>query len=946
MFREEVINVKMAELLCDYGLDAIPETITPHKKLPDVSILVRGTKLILEGRKASQRAQLEKDAKGRIEQGLCDISMAIVYHPELYACTTTEKLADSLRVYSYGGRLFYQTKEGIKQETLAGVDIETLVASINAGVSLLVDSDVLAATVDEVKGKLEQIVEYASAGSFWFDETVIARLKEALGLEEEDETEKFKKDLIRIAMFVLFDGMVFHEMIANCRIKVDSLTLCSESQKLFFDDEWKRILKINYEPIFNLAFCILSALPTGSPETESLLKNLRELALRTVATGILRKHDFMGRIYHKLLLKTTGKYYATNYTAVPSAYLLAYLLYKTPSDSLPLSSMRDLKAMRIIDPACGSGTLLSASYVALRDIYACVLTADELPDFHKTLLQKTIYGWDVLDYATHLTLTVLGLHSTPTLVRKTNMTTLANGADDTGTYLGSLSYLNLHASLKGKTWVKPSKTQSMDKVTQTYKPMNIPPGTFNVVIMNPPFSRSAKPNCKFGYKSEVIKKRMAAELAKILVYSGLDGTGQAGLGAPFIGLADNLLKPGGRLGVVIPRAILSGVSWKKIRDLLHKDYEIRYIISNHDPGDRASGVEPWNWSEDTDLGEVMIIAEKTTKLPADRETVYVNLWNKPRNEVDSILISHQIVSKRPEGLLSEGVFETLKMKRDVEVGTFYRLRQSELADGWLAPCLFANPSLNRFTMELRQMLPTAGIHGLLKTWSSMNKTGPVRCFDGVDIKQVKTAFEQTSVQTEFPILWGQQSAMNRLYLGEDFIGYGRAKSADSARLHEINKSSFILSERPHLHNDALIAFRTARAVLTTAFWELGFRDAEIEPLMLLWFNSTFGLLLYLSASTSSMGEIFKTKKAQMSLMRVIDPGKLKEGASVRSAELFKAINEREFRAFPEEFALAAKGEGLRAEVDKFFSDELELAYDLRPYYEMLANEPALTLKRL
>ena len=126
-----------------------------------------------------------------------------------------------------------------------------------------------------------------------------------------------------------------------------------------------------------------------------------------VASGVLYKHDFMGRIYHKILLKSTGKYYATYYTSIPAAVILSRLIIGTKHNSWNFTDLESIKNLRIVDPACGSGTLLSGIYTAIRDIACGYLTSGEIKQLHKILVEKVIYGYDVLDYATHLTLTSL-----------------------------------------------------------------------------------------------------------------------------------------------------------------------------------------------------------------------------------------------------------------------------------------------------------------------------------------------------------------------------------------------------------------------------------------------------------------------------------------------------------------------------------------------------------
>jgi len=720
-------------------------------------------------------------------------------------------------------------------------------------------------------------------------------------------------------LFILFDAILMHETISNITSDIKGLSTASDSASLkdFFINEWEKILQIDYQPIFSLAYKVMENLPT-SLEIENALGTLKQLATKVLSSGILRRHDFLGRLYHKILLKTTGSFYATYYTAIPSAILLSGLLLKTFKEDWKFGDLKDLD-FKIIDPACGSGTLLSASYTTLMDLYSASLNPSEVSDFHKKIVEDSIFGWDVLDYASHLTLTTLIMHNPKTLVKKSNIYTLPNGMKDGRIYLGSLSYLIM--DLFGKTWIQ----QGTD-ANRSVKIENVTNNTFDVVIMNPPFTRSANP-----YE---VKASQDRELARIIKQYDLKGIGQAGLGALFIYLGHNLLKNNGRMGIVIPRAILSGVSWEKIRRLLMDNYEIKYIISNHDAGDRNNGIEPWNWSENTNLGEVMLIVEKNNKKLEKKEITYINLWNKPANEMESYLLVDQIIrnSQSLSDYLTDGIYKVLEISGK-EIGSFYKIKQEELENyGWLAACMFANPSLNELAIKLAGWINKYSKKTLSHLTVSL----------GVDIKQIKDNFEDTTTLTKYKIVWGHQRTMNTMELNPNFVGYGRSKKKTSDSLFVSKSSDLLIAERPHMGNDCLLCMEAPENVLATAFWEIQLQEKKYKPIILLWFNSTYGILTLLSNSDSSMGEIFKLKKAQLEQLLIPLPdNKLLDNLE----NLYNQIKTKLFKPFPEEFMLAANGQGIRKMIDDFFRDNFKLP-DLTPYYSMLAKEPMLTLKRL
>jgi len=70
------------------------------------------------------------------------------------------------------------------------------------------------------------------------------------------------------------------------------------------------------------------------------------------------------------------------------------------------------------------------------------------------------------------------------------------------------------------------------------------------------------------------------------------------------------LEKGGRIGLVLPKAVLGGVAWRKVREVLLEKYHIEYIISSFE------GPNSWNFSENTSLSEVLLVARKKQEMRA------------------------------------------------------------------------------------------------------------------------------------------------------------------------------------------------------------------------------------------------------------------------------------------------------------------------------------------
>jgi hypothetical protein len=112
----------------------------------------------------------------------------------------------------------------------------------------------------------------------------------------------------------------------------------------------------------------------------------------------------------------------------------------------------------------------------------------------------------------------------------------------------------------------------------------------DLCVMNPPFTRSVGGNLLFGSVPDDERKAMQHKLADILRKPHVLASSTAGLGSVFVAVADRYVKPGGRIALVLPKALLSGVAWGKTRELINRKYRLDYIIASQDP-------EHWNFRE-------------------------------------------------------------------------------------------------------------------------------------------------------------------------------------------------------------------------------------------------------------------------------------------------------------------------------------------------------------
>jgi hypothetical protein len=190
-FREEVVNVQLAEALISRGIEANPETITRRKQLPDVMVNLGGLKLVIEGRIETARSSLLRHAAKRVTDGLADISMAILYKKSLAIAQSLHELRDQVDGGTYAGALFSFAQSRLRRDTFTGATLQDLAELINGAFRSVVRNDVVRDHVQRVETMIEEIVDAAVDTDLFFEsDTLTARLKGALGIAAHGEVEK------------------------------------------------------------------------------------------------------------------------------------------------------------------------------------------------------------------------------------------------------------------------------------------------------------------------------------------------------------------------------------------------------------------------------------------------------------------------------------------------------------------------------------------------------------------------------------------------------------------------------------------------------------------------------------------------------------------------------------------------------------------------------------
>ena len=668
----------------------------------------------------------------------------------------------------------------------------------------------------------------------------------------------------RMACAIIANALVFHERIAGMHDGIKPLNLVcgpgiSDPQRETLD-AWTKILEINYWPIFAVGKDILGQLPAG--HADRILRTLYVTAADITATGVDNSHDLTGRVFQRLI--SDRKYLATFYTLPASAALLARLaVAKLRAPSPPAgegkgegefdwSDAETIGRLRVADFACGTGALLSAVYEQIASRHEG--TGGDPAALHKVMMEEVLYGCDVMPSAVHITGSTLAGAQPSVGFYKSRIYNLPYGRQKDGSVaIGSLEFLNSNAQLTQANYTNPAlRTGSAGEETAAQIIAEARDGSFDMVIMNPPFTRPgsdwegserAEDYIKQfrGLSTELVEQK---DMAKSLSRYTKDTCyhGYAGIASAFAALAHKKLKPGGVLALVLPMSAASGLSWQDFRKMLATNYSDLTVLSI-----AAADNDDLSFSADTGMAECLVIARKLREGAAHR-VHFVSLTHRPQGFASANSIASQVIGthnvRQIEGgpyggtplmVGEESTGETITAPCGLDGDSWGSVRLSDYSLAQTAYDLARSKLWLPGASDVELKVVTLSDVGK-RGWHDMNIAGSTGPFD-------KAAPSPTAT---YPCLWNHDAKQEtRMVCAPDsqlLVRPGMESKASEV---------WATASRAHLNRD----FRFNSQPLTAAFTEeksMGgiawpnaiFSIEGFDQAFTLWCNCTLGLLLY------------------------------------------------------------------------------------------------------
>ncbi len=571
---------------------------------------------------------------------------------------------------------------------------------------------------------------------------------------------------------------------------------------------WNAILKRDYTPVFEPALAAIQNLPTTTSSANAV-RSLAECANRVADSLSELGYDHAGPLYHRILgsAKSDGAFYTNNI----SALLLARLALS--EDFVDWSSEEAVGRLRIMDPACGTGTLLLG---ALQTIKTRVEDHRELDEnakteLHRRLVEDSLCGLDINRHGVQLAACNLTLGAPTVDYGRMNLLTMRHGPQRDGSVAaGSLEMLRVtdqpHSLLQ---LIQPLRSLEDLRAEQVSDAdiLDFPLQDLDVVIMNPPFTDNMKRGRK--YDQDVVKRMQKHELGirdevQIRDYDAGELIDANSISTFFAPLADFLLKENNAvLAKVMPTTAATNSLGLAERRFLADRFHIERIVTTHDP-------RRINFSENTSIHECLVVCRRLNETNENAPTEFVSLRSMPSSAEQAIKAADEIAAGQGG-----------------RWGRVTRRSADRVRAGDWSPVQWYDGSLVEAVLQIeasRLLLPAG----------TQYEIGPAG-------RRIRDAFQvsDTKIHGSVPGFHSIKSDLRRTLQGEPEVGYLPKPGKEAlARRYAAFRRCLLVANRHDTVSGRLTALWSETAAVGSGWTPMGARNADIEKALAVWWNST------------------------------------------------------------------------------------------------------------
>lgn len=608
---------------------------------------------------------------------------------------------------------------------------------------------------------------------------------------------------------------------------------------------WKSILAVDYHAVFAPALAALEAIANCNAQ-----EPIRRIATNAVAIAdelSSLRFDHAGAFYHRLLASARfdGSFYTNNVSAV----LLARLAL--PDEFIDWADADAVAKLKIIDPACGTGTLLMGAMHAIWDRHERTAGSSANSDLlHLALVEDVLYGLDINRYGVQLAACNLTLGNPRVDYRRMNLFTMRHGPQASGgSKAGSLELLATAESLNEIASLAAPLPSASGLQAERAEPGEAPEESltakFDLVIMNPPITRNDLRNRQYDSSKRRSLQEREIEIGRFLgnrdpeAFRAIDQTSVRTFFSP---LADTLLKSStGTLATVVPTTALTSASGAGERRFLAQRFQIESVVTSHDPRRK-------NFSDSTAIHESLVLARRPGA--ERRPTRFLSLARMPSDAHEAILLADLI--NHGLSINEWGAEHSWPWPRvrggDWTVAQFY--------DGGLAEALHDLAALAGSTLapagELCRIEPAG--------------------------ERIRDAFFRTPTSDApwtTPVLWDHPTdRQNTMKATEDVLASPKPQRERYARHLTAKASRLLLVNRLRTDTVRVTACRAAKPLLGSSWVPVRpiKPSPEFERALCAWWNSTPGILTLLHSRSKALDYTRYSLKALRALL-VPDPNR-------------------------------------------------------------------------
>ena len=494
-------------------------------------------------------------------------------------------------------------------------------------------------------------------------------------------------DICKIASLLVVNACLLHRRLQD-ESHMDSLDSLSDvngsnNPRHVLIKSWKHILEKDYAPVFEPALRVVEALPdTVNIVIHRMVDRANKVAYTLSDLG----YDHAGPLYHKIL--GTAKSDSANYTHNVSALMLTRLAFS--NSFTDWNNMDNVKRLRVMDPACGTGTLLMAALKTIKERVGYEkLDKKSRNSIHQWLVEDALCGLDINRHAIQLAACNLTLGAPTVDYKKMNLYTMKHGPQVDGSVCaGSIEILRITNDRDiMKALVQPMKSLDNLQAEHIDEPgQDFPLSGLDAIIMNPPFGNNVARSSKFSNEVKTLMQKkeldIKDELKKRDKVAG-EVINSNSISTFFTPLVDRLLDAKkGVLGEVIPTTACTSASGLEGRKFLASRFHVERIITSHDP-------KHINFSYKTSIHECLMICRRHNG-DVRPPTEFISLYTMPKNAGEARNVADDIsngnskkwgsVCRWPAELVSAGDWTPVQWCNDTIADAVHELETSSMLE--------------------------------------------------------------------------------------------------------------------------------------------------------------------------------------------------------------------------------------------------------------------------